>query len=99
MTNKLPVGYEKYFDAKFENTDGKINGVKEELVKLNGSVKELKEQDIKSGVLRDTYIPDYNRTKKKVSFLIVSVIILTILFILFVEESRVILNTVFSGLF
>lgn len=103
---KLPAYYEKYFDEKFHHTndkingvDEKVNGVKKELKKLNGSVSELKNQDGKSEVLRATYIPDFIKTKKKVNILLISVIVLTILFILFVEESRVILNTVFSGLF
>lgn len=104
--HELPVGYEKYFDAKFENTDNKINGVDEkvngvvkEMKKLNGSVADLKIQEIKSAGLRKTFIPDYKKTKKKVNIIGIAVIVLVIMFILLVEESRVVLITVFASLF
>lgn len=102
---KLPVYYEKYFDEKFAHTDDrikavdrKVNGVKKELESINGCVKELSKQDARSAELRKTLIPDYKKTKKKVNILLISVIILVVLFILFVEETRVVLGTVFSGL-
>ena len=106
MTKQLPGYFKNYLDEKFAHTDDKINvvdakvnGVQKELESVNGCVQELIKQEVKSDQLRKTLIPDYQKTKKKVSLLIVSVIILTVLFILFVEESRVILSTVFSGLF